>query len=30
VLEDIITNMLKDMPLDKINKYLNTNFEEVE
>lgn len=28
-LENIITNMLKDMSLDKINKYLETNFEEV-
>ena len=26
----VLTNILKDMPLDKINKYLDTNFEEVE
>lgn len=26
----ILTKLLKDMPLDKINKYLETNFEEVE
>ena len=26
----VLTNILKDMPLDKINKYLGTNFEEVE
>lgn len=29
VLENIIINMLKDIPLDKINKYLSTNFKEV-
>ncbi len=26
----VLTNILKDMPLDKINKYLGTNFEEAE
>ena len=25
----VLTNILKDMPLDKINKYLETSFEEV-
>ncbi len=28
-LENIIINILKDLPIDKINKYLETNFEEV-